>query len=180
MIREIYSRVNGKFAAPIMVGGTVTLEIDLLLHVLSNELLKDPALASPILNTGSPTNGLCICNSTGSATWSYSFRFTLTGAGSATAASITSLVIILSDPSNSNVVMYNVNLNDFSLTQPVPIGDTLVTFLSDNLMLGSGAVIPSFVGELPVSDPAWRISFVPSCDSDGCNRFWYVNECYSC
>jgi hypothetical protein len=175
MIPEIFNRVNSRFTAP---AGTITLSVKLQLHVLSNELLKDPSKASPILNTGSPTNGICICNSTGAATWDYTFTFTLTSTGTG-AATVTALTVTLSDPTNPSVVTFNVDLTDFSLTQPVPISAAFLTFLAETIG-GSLLPIPTSVGDLPVNDPAWNISFVPSCDGDDCNRFWYVSECFTC
>jgi len=152
MIPELFNRVNNKFSlpAPTLVNGvltpaTATLTVELLLHVISKKLIKDPAQANPTLNTGAPVNGPCICDTSSAATYDYTFNFTLEGPVTGTVAGlarVTDLQIIFSTPNNAAEQTIIVDVSGanptFALAVPIIASPSVLNFFVANLVFTIG------------------------------------------
>ena len=108
MIPQIISKLQGKFL------GTGIVTVKLLLNILSKKLIKAPAQANLILNTGGVINGPRICDSVAAAVYDYTFIFSfVAGPGSPSTASVLSTTsasyLTFSAPNNAVVAQYTID-----------------------------------------------------------------------
>lgn len=174
MINPLASKVANAYTATLPAGvtnATVGIQITLLLNLLSNKLIKDPAQLTPVLNNGNTNNGPCICDSSAAAQWDYTFNFTLSFAGAAGASGIsgtvTNATITLSAPNNPQVLTVLVTPTNssstlgaanstFDLSIPIPssVGNTQLILLGltnvesdtttiDAILEGYGVIPPT-------------------------------------
>jgi hypothetical protein len=156
------------------------------LHVLSKRMIKDPAQQIPLLNTGTPSDGMCICNSVSSAVWSYKFDLIFaatadigTGvtlpSGALIPATLVGMVIFCNTPnvpSSFVVIVFPSGTENFTFIPPY----TPLTSTNFNLFLSGQflALDPDSPNQFifKIFSPAHYVSFVPPRRECGNDNSW--------